>query len=393
MAINGRARSRCAGTADAMSSSQSTLARSPTSTFGQPVGSLKGRRSFSRPYGLAASASEVELPPSTAGSSTTAMAMSGSSSNLVKARTLDHLGRPHKSISRIKLKNGLRTYSLLYDVGDEEVKHEDRVWKLLVETRTVLDLSIGGLQTLYDTFREVPSESRQFLDETSFSLALSRFGARHGAVDPIIVKRLFGEFSAPVEEDNPAGRKQLNFRELLMTFVQVCEDPVIARLELMLDVWDADDDGVFTYAEFAGHVTTGLSSNQRHYAIARFKVAWGRIKEFNIDLSTPSRNTVYKPITKEALIDTCRAMPEVRHFFEDMLSTCSATPQPMHDCMCTPSRAGRARVARVACVAHGSHVSRVSHVSRPRRVPVLTGACAGGLVYTRAPISQAPSNR
>ena len=89
----------------------------------------------------------------------------------------------------------------------DEVATAERVWKLLVEARTVMDVSVAGLTRLFTLMVSFARrKDTAVLSEAAFRLALVRYteltGRRH---EPILIKRLFSEFSSEEVEEKGGG--------------------------------------------------------------------------------------------------------------------------------------------------------------------------------------------
>ena len=229
---------------------------------------------------------------------------------------LDHLGRAIGPSQRVKSKTGLRTLTLLYDRADKDSAEEEVVWKLLLEARRVLDASIRGLWRLYNILRDAArSPEHSLLGEQTFRLAMLKFGAR----DPILISRLFDSFceATPPGLDDELARlrtRRIDFRHFLRVLASVNEDPVEKRLELLLEVWDADASGTLTYAEIAAHASASFEAKHRNHAMATFQEAWKQVKQFSLDTKNEKNPTC------ATVLEACQQIPLVMHFFTKMLT-------------------------------------------------------------------------
>ena len=78
------------------------------------------------------------------------------------------------------------------------------------------------------------------------------------------------------------------------TLCSVNTESILERVKFMYDVWDADSNDTLTFAELGAHVCHGLSHQQRHFAMGRFKAAWSHLKEHNTESSPDGRHKIHR---------------------------------------------------------------------------------------------------
>lgn len=237
---------------------------------------------------------------------------------LSRIRT-NHLGVPIKASTNRKVKYQ-HTLTVVFDAGTVaslERDDESRVWRLLQDTRTMIDGTVRGLRRLFEICKEAaPATEQSLLTERAFKFALTTM---YGARDTVLIQRLFEEFSEEEEDDMPP---RIDLRHFVRQFVSINREPIETRLELLFEIWDLDDSSTLKFAELADHVVHDLPVYKRDRAIETFSRVWTHIRGFAIrenDGFLNSSNSAPE-VTKENLIDACSSLPIVAHFFEEFMT-------------------------------------------------------------------------
>jgi len=234
----------------------------------------------------------------------------------LKLRT-NHLGVPHK-VAKPKIRYQ-STFTVVWDSGTTESHKRDddvRIWRLLQDTRAVIDGSVRGVRRLFDMLKGVaPSFEGALLTNSAFKLGM----IMNGVKDEVLVQRLFDEFAEG--EDEEAGTPQrIDLRHFVRQFVSINREPLEERLDLLFDIWDLDDNGSLKFAELAEHVVHDLPVYKRDRAIATFTRVWTHLRNFASRENEGYVNPlVAAEVTKVNLIEACREMPIVVHFFEEFI--------------------------------------------------------------------------
>jgi hypothetical protein len=176
-----------------------------------------------------------------------------------KARkNVDHLGIPLARVTDRHRFVYARTCTVLYDSKTESNTRAVRQWRLLRDACRIMDCSVAGLRRLYDLYRAMGQPREALVNYSPFRQGL----IRHGMRDPVLAKRLFGEFRAPPDPDNP-GPSSLNYRHFVRALCSMNKEDAQERISLLFDVWDADDSGKLSRAELAEHVLADVPLHKK----------------------------------------------------------------------------------------------------------------------------------
>ena len=227
----------------------------------------------------------------------------------------DHLGVIVKT-GRSKHKFA-RTLTMVYDKEKEGLLAAEKTYKLLQDTKKVIDMSISGLRRLYRIFYDaMASADISYIGPRTFRLAL----AKHGTRDVILMQRLFQEFCSPIYPG------KIDYRSFLRVLASMNEEPVEDKLILLFEVWDIDQSGTLTHGELAPIVVHGLPVAEMERAMERFNKAW---KDISTLLHGSQQNQAAASwiggghssgVSKEDLCDACYKLPSVRDFFTEILT-------------------------------------------------------------------------
>ena len=240
----------------------------------------------------------------------------------------NHLGVPLSSSDSRKIKYQ-NCFTVVYDVGTQAVKDRDdarRVWRLLQDTRSVIDASIRGLHHLFRCFREAALEKDLELAQIgrrAFREGFVQYGVRgaYKATDEVLINRLFDEFCER-EEGVPL---RIDTRHFIHQLVTINHEPIEVRLDLLFDVWDLDDSRTLKHKELADHVTHGLPMHKRSVAMEAFNRAWIEVRRHaaSKDREGTTKRLLErhpKEITKPMLLDAAKKLVTVANFFDDFLT-------------------------------------------------------------------------
>jgi Ca2+-binding EF-hand superfamily protein len=190
---------------------------------------------------------------------------------------LDHLGKPLKE-GKQRYRYA-RTCTIVYDgAGSAESAAKEKTWRLLQDARRALDLSGAGLDALFRILqRQAPARNHSLMEAPAFRQAFHQYFKSHGVRDMILVRRLFADFKEPViEHEEPI----IDFRQFVRVLAGMSHEHVEHRLEVLFDVWDADESGTLSFPELASHVTHDLPIHRVAGAMEEFTMVWGQIKRF-----------------------------------------------------------------------------------------------------------------
>jgi len=234
---------------------------------------------------------------------------------LSRIRT-NHLGVSLGPTARSKYKHQ-RTITIVYDAGSFATRERDdatRTWRLLQDTRCAIDGSTRGLRRLFLIFREAaPERDQSLLGPRAFRQALAQYGVR----DPVLVKRLFKEFSERAESEDVPVR--IDCRHFLRNLLSINQEPTEDVLALMFDLWDLDDSGTLTHAELAGHVIHDLPVYKRDRALEVFNRVWVQVRNFALQQNEGASMLNPQEVTRDNLISACQKLAIVTNFFDEFL--------------------------------------------------------------------------
>lgn len=275
--------------------------------FTETPGTPPSREPLEPEEGAETDATEGGIAAATLSRSATSLA---SLRGVVSVRT-DHLGVPLRSLLRQRYRFA-RTYTVIYDSGKVEDKDAEKQWRLLQDSRRLMDSSVDGLRRLLGLFKssaKAPEHSE--IGPHHFRMAMRQ----HGARDPVLLRRLFAEFSTMPD--------RIDFRHFLFVLASVNEESAEHRLGLMFEVWDADDSGTLSAGEIGPHVTSDQPTHKKEAALEGFNRAWRQIvrfceKEDNGEMFAGLGGP--NEVTKDNLIGACAAIPQVRAYFDDMIT-------------------------------------------------------------------------
>ena len=66
----------------------------------------------------------------------------------------------------------------------------------------------------------------------------------NGLKDVILIQRLFDGF-----RETSAPERRIDFRQFVRALATMSREPIEARVDMLFDVWDADDSGTLVYQE------------------------------------------------------------------------------------------------------------------------------------------------
>lgn len=224
---------------------------------------------------------------------------------------IDHLGIPLKAMSRQRYKYS-RTFTIMYDAEKEKDIMIEKQYRLLQDSKKVLDMSISGLRRLFRIFyHSVQNVEQSLVGQRHFRLAL----AKHGVRDVILMQRLFTEFCSPVD------RTRIDYRQFVRILTSVNEESVEEKLALLFEVWDIDQSGTLSYSELSPVVLLGAPSGDMEALMDKFNKVWADIRNFlnesNEEWIGASRNG---GVSNDDLVNACERLPAVCEFFDKILT-------------------------------------------------------------------------
>ena len=262
---------------------------------------------------------------------------------------LDHLGKPLKE-GKQRYRYA-RTCTIVYDgAGSAESAAAEKTWRLLQDARRALDLSAGGLQALFRIFqRHAPAKDHAFMDAMAFRRSFHQYFKRHGVRDMILVRRLFANFKEKEEDesantgdatkdDDTDNQPRIDFRQFVRILASMSREFIEDRVDVLFEVWDADESGTLSFTELASHVTHDLPIDRVEGAMEEFAIIWGQIKRYAANarraageeveedpFSSGGIGSIKKDVNaaeleKQHLVAACAHLPAVRYFFEDLLT-------------------------------------------------------------------------
>ena len=232
---------------------------------------------------------------------------------------LDHLGQVVKMGGRQRYRY-TRTFTMVYDgAGGEEGAAAEKKWRLLCDAIRAIDISTDGLRRLYRILQQAaPGSEHSLVGPRAFKLAMMQ----NGMHDPILIHRLFEGF-----KESSSLVPRIDFRQFVRTLATMSKDAIEDRLELLFDVWDADDSGSLSYQELANHVVHDEPVHKKEPALHAFTGIWSQIKNFAAahpgkeeEDEFTKREVASGEVTRENLVDAASRLPGVRLFFEHMLT-------------------------------------------------------------------------
>lgn len=224
----------------------------------------------------------------------------------------DHLGLPLRGMNRQRYKYA-RTYTIMYDAEKEKDIIIEKQYKLLLDAKKVLDMSIKGLRRLFRIFyHSVNNTEQSLVGQRHFRLAL----VKHGVRDVILMSRLFTEFCSPVD------KLKIDYRQFIRILSSVSEEPVESKLGLLFEVWDVDQSGTLSYGELSPIILLGIPAGEMEALMDNFNRAWTEIRnnlstEGNAEWIGLSRGS---GVSNEDICDACVKLPRVRMFFNKILT-------------------------------------------------------------------------
>ena len=262
-----------------------------------------------------------EKEPSESADGSAAEAAKEKPRQLSKTR-VNHLGVPLHSGSLKKYYKYQRTATLVYGGGTREITEREsamRVWRLLMDTKPVIDQTLVGLRRLFDIFVDAEATpGHSLFGPRAFRLALERYGVR----DTVLVRRLFDEFCEKEDEEEDTPRL-IEVRQFLRILISVNKEPIEDRLSLLYDLWDVDNSLTLSHKELLTHVVYDLPVYKKDIAFNAFNRVWQQVRGFaqEQDGLEGSRAKANKSgeVTKDDLIASCQKLQAVANFFEEFL--------------------------------------------------------------------------
>ena len=216
-----------------------------------------------------------------------------------------------------------QTYTVTYRTAKEDHQIAQKQWRLLQDLRRVMDGNLAGLRRLLNLFkRAAKAPEHSEVNAHGFRFAMRS----HGLRDPILLRRLFAEFSS--------GPDTIDFRNLIGVLVSVNNEPLEMKLDLLYDTWDADCNGALSFGEIVPYVTFDIPMHQKEVALFNFQRTWRLVARLGLDavsaemLDAPAAGSF--EATKEVLIDACQTMPSVHSFFYHILTRRPAVAANRH---------------------------------------------------------------
>jgi len=236
----------------------------------------------------------------------------GGSKKLGKSR-LDHLGLPVRSMGRQRYKYA-RTFTIMYDNHEREGDvNAEKQYKLLMDSRKVLDVSIAGLRRLHKVFfASAPNAEQTLVGPRTFRLALAKYGVR----DVVLMQRLFTEFCSPYAPD------KIDYRQFVRVLASINEEPCEEKVALLFEMCDVDHSGTVSYRELTPIVIAGVPTNEAEAVLEAFSSVWGEIRSSTSGASDSEWSGLGRAtgVCKDDLCDACRRLPNVRDFFSAILT-------------------------------------------------------------------------
>ena len=233
---------------------------------------------------------------------------------LTRIRT-NHLGVPLRAESLRKIRYQ-QTMTVVWDSGTMATKERDdgaRIWRLLMDTRAVIDGSIRGLTRLFQICRQVaPSPDHSMLTLTAFRIAMGMYSVR----DDVLIMRLFEEFC---ERDEDVDDR-IDARHFIRQFVAINHhEPLEDRVSLFFDLWDMDDSGTLKQSELADHVVHDLPVYKRDRALHALNRVWTHIRGLAMRDNEFQSSLNPTEVMKPNVIEAVKTLPVVAHFFDEFL--------------------------------------------------------------------------
>lgn len=219
----------------------------------------------------------------------------------------DHLGLPlhDKFLQKFKYS---RTYTVMYDQKKARDIKSERQWVMLKDTKVVMDFTMAGLTRLFELFNKTSRNAEIGLigPRTFFNVM-----RQHGIRDPILINRLFKEFS---EEPD-----RINYRDFMGVLCSVNEEPIEDRLGLLFDVWDVDRSNSLSYSELGSIMVQGVQSNELAQVTETFNKVWSEIRS-NVQDTDQDGWGRANGLLKEDLTEAAKKPGFVRDFFMKLLT-------------------------------------------------------------------------
>ena len=212
---------------------------------------------------------------------------------------------------------------MVYDgMGSEQLVKDEKTWRLLKDAVRSIDVSIEGLRRLFLILQHAaPSRENSLIGPHAFKMALMSNGLK----DVILIQRLFDGF-----RETSAPERRIDFRQFVRALATMSREPIEARVDMLFDVWDADDSGTLVYQELATHAVHDEPVHKMDSALQAFTSIWSQIKNFGhaqrqreADLEDEFANTRELDageVSRETLVGAVERLPGVRLFFEQMLT-------------------------------------------------------------------------
>jgi Ca2+-binding EF-hand superfamily protein len=179
----------------------------------------------------------------------------------------NHLGQSVNLANRSRVKYA-RTVTIVYESDRDPGSHSDAARiALLREMRKLYDFSVEALHGIFNSFVSVVRQGQSLIGPKTFRLLM----ARHGMRDTVIQQRLFQEFA---DQRLP---ERLDFRALIRVFCLLADDPLEAKLELLIDVYDLDLSGALSTSELLFILKGDDKSRESEDAV---ELLWAQMKVF-----------------------------------------------------------------------------------------------------------------